>query len=269
MYTVGMSERLQKVLAARGVGPRRECELMIRDGRVTVNGQRVRKLPVLVDPAADDIRVDSRRIRAKQKVYYLLNKPKSVLCTASDPAGRTLAMDLLAGVTERVYPVGRLDADSQGLLVLTNDGEMTNRLTHPRYGAPKTYRAEIAGRISDESMQKLRKGVWLAEGRTEPIKIKRIHRGPNGSVLELTLREGRNRQVRRMLSRLGHPVRQLIRIRLGRLTLRGLGVGQFRPLTSAEIRHLKGIGERTNRVVADRPKRPAVRLGTKRRAATR
>ena len=240
-----MAERLQKVLAARGVAARRACEEMIRDGQVTVNGHCVRKLPVLVDPDHDDIRVNGRRITGERKVYYLLNKPKGVLCTAYDPAGRRRAIDLLPGVRERVYPVGRLDADSDGLLILTNDGELTNRLTHPRYGTAKTYRVEVDGRITAATVEKLKQGVWLSGGRTRRAGVKIIRRGSPRSVLEITLHEGRNRQVRRMLLRLGHRVRRLTRIRIGRLSLHGLGSGQHRPLAPDEIRSLNRLAKPT------------------------
>ena len=208
---------------------------------MTVNGQRVCELPVLVDPEHDVIRVDRRRIEASRKIYYLLHKPTGVLCTASDPAGRKRAIDLLRGVRERVYPVGRLDADSDGLLLMTNDGELANQLTHPRYGTPKTYRVEIEGTISATGVDKLRNGIWLDDGRTQPARIKIVHRGRVRSVIEITLREGRNRQVRRMLARLGHRVRKLTRVKIGRITLHGLGVGRFRPLTTAELDHLKRL----------------------------
>ena len=234
-----MRERLQKVLAAAGFGSRRACEEMILAGRVRVNGRPVRSLPVLVNPDADEISVDGRRIRAERKVYYLLNKPKGVFCTQRDPAGRTRAVDLLVGVRERVYPVGRLDADSQGLLLMTNDGDLAAVLTHPRYGVPKTYRARVGGRIGSEHIEHLRRGVWLSGGKTRPARVRLVYGSGTHSVLEITLHEGRNRQVRRMLAKLGHPVRELTRIRIGRLSLRGLGPGQFRPLRPDEVAALR------------------------------
>jgi len=216
---------------------------MILDGRVTVNGRRVDALPVLVDPERDEIRLDGKRIRLERKVYYLLNKPKGVVCTQRDPSGRRRATDLLVGVRERVFPVGRLDVDSTGLLLMTNDGQLAQHLTHPRYGVPKTYRAEVGGRIEPADVQRLQKGVWLSEGKTQPARVRIIHRGHRRSVLEITLREGRNRQVRRMLARLGHPVRRLMRIRIGRISIRGLGTGKFRPLRPEEIRYLKRLAQ--------------------------
>lgn len=232
-------ERLQKVMAEAGIASRRHCEQMIRDGLVKVNGEFVTEFPILVDPQCDRIIVSGRRLRFEPKVYFLLNKPKSVVCTNSDPQGRRRAIDLLVGVKERVYPVGRLDTDSKGLLILTNDGELANLLTHPRYGVVKTYVAEIDGRIEGESISKLKKGMYFAEGRATAEDVRILRRGPKRSLLEITLREGRNRQIRRMLLRLGHPVRQLTRVRIGRLTLRGLGTGKSRPLTHAEVKSLR------------------------------
>ncbi|HPD28641.1 MAG TPA: pseudouridine synthase [Phycisphaerae bacterium] len=232
-------ERLQKVLAAAGLASRRECEQIILDGRVSVNARKVHSLPVLVDPDVDKIAVDGRPLRAQRKVYFLLHKPKGVHCTNYDPDGRPRAVDLLGGVRERVFPVGRLDADTTGLLLMTNDGELAQRLTHPRHGIPKTYRAHVNGLITREQLDELRKGVWLAEGKTRVSEATVIHAARDQSVVEITLREGRNREVRRVLAKIGHAVRKLIRIRIGPLSLRGLGPGEFRPLTSSEVNLLK------------------------------
>ena len=211
----------------------------MREGHVQVNGTYVRKLPVLVDPAADDIRVDGRRFKKARLVYYLLHKPKGVLCTNSDPAGRMRAVDLLRGVRQRVYPVGRLDASSTGLLLMTNDGELADLLTHPRYGIEKTYQATVAGRISTATIEKLKKGVWLAESKTQPARVTILRRGRENSILEIKIREGRNRHIRRVLARLGHKVVRLKRTRIGRLGIRGLGPGSFRPLTNQEVQALR------------------------------
>ena len=236
-----VKERIQKILAAAGFGARRVCELLVQDGRVSVNGQTVRRLPVLVDPQSDRIAVDGKPIRIQRPVYYLLNKPRNVLCTHNDPAGRTRAVDLLVGVRERVFPVGRLDAESSGLLLLTNDGELAQRLTHPRYGIPKTYRVEIDGCPPPEELDRLRRGVWLSEGKTAPARIRVTHRERAGLILEITLREGRNREIRRMLAKIGYRVRSLTRIRMGKLSIRGLPVGAFRPLTRPEVECLRGL----------------------------
>ena len=228
-------------MANAGIGSRRQCEQMILDGAVAVNGVEVAKLPVLVDPQRDKIVVDGVRLRTERKVYYLLNKPARTICTNSDPQGRRRAVDLLADVKERVYCVGRLDADSRGLLILTNDGELANRLTHPRYGIVKTYMAEIDGVLSGEDVQRLKKGVGLEGGRAGAASLKVLRAGPKQSLLEISLREGQNRQIRRMLAKLGHKVRRLTRVRIGRLTLRGLGPGKYRKLTEPEVKSLSRL----------------------------
>ena len=214
-------ERLQKVMAEAGIASRRNCEEMIRDGLVKVNGHVVCDLPVLVDAAHDSIVVGGRKLRFERRVYYLLNKPKRVVCTNDDPEGRRRAIDLLTGVRERVYPVGRLDAESQGLLIMTNDGELANQLTHPRYGVVKTYEAEIASTITGEEVQQLKRGIRIDTGKAAAENVRIVKRGPRHSVLEIVLREGRNRQIRRMLASLGRPVRRLTRVRIGKLTLSG------------------------------------------------
>ena len=232
-------ERLQKILSAAGVASRRECEHVILDGRVRVNGKQVLSLPVLVDPAADRITLDGKPLVPERKSYYVLHKPKGVHCTNYDPDQRRRAVDLLAGVKERLFPVGRLDADSMGLLLMTNDGELAERVAHPRYGVPKTYRAHVGGRITKEDLAMLREGVWLAEGKTSVSQAHIIHAGRDRSVVEITLREGRNREVRRVLAKLSHPVRKLIRIQIGPISLRGLPVGEYRRLTATEVKALR------------------------------
>lgn len=231
-------ERIQKVLAAAGVCARRACELLVLDGRVKINGKIVHSLPQLVDPDKDDIAVDGKPIHTTKRAYYLLNKPRHVFCTHNDPAARKLAVDLMVGVRERLFPVGRLDADSIGLLIMTNDGELTQRLTHPRFGVPKTYRAEIVGCPSAQTLEKLRGGVWLAEGKTGRARISVVHQQRDKTVLEITLREGRNREIRRMLAKIGHKVRRLSRIRIGRISTWKLPLGAYRRLTPAEVKHL-------------------------------
>ncbi|MCG3137854.1 MAG: Ribosomal large subunit pseudouridine synthase B [Phycisphaerae bacterium] len=239
-------QRIQKVLAAAGYGSRRACEELVCEGRVKVNGQVVNQLPVLVNPQQDDIRVDGRRVRIERLVYYLLHKPRGVICTNADPQGRMRAIDLLTGVHERVYPVGRLDSDSTGLVLLTNDGALAERLTHPRYGVEKIYHVQIKGRLSAQDLERLKKGVWLADGRSGPVRVTIRHQNDRQSVLEVHIREGRNRQVRRMLLALGHEVRSLKRIKLGTLSLRGLGLGKFRPLTSTEVQALSRLSQQSS-----------------------
>jgi 23S rRNA pseudouridine2605 synthase len=231
-------QRLQKVLAAAGIDSRRKCEELILSGQVRVNRKVVDTLPAFVDPDTDVITVGGRKVRAAQKAYYLLNKPKGVICTNSDPRGRKKAIDLVR-TNERIFCVGRLDADTTGLIILTNDSELTNRLTHPRYEIAKTYTARIKGQIAGEQIEKLKKGIWLAEGKTGRASVKILKRRHNESSIEITIRQGLNRQIRRMLAKVGLPVKSLTRTRLGRLNIRGLGIGKFRTLTKAEVAYLK------------------------------
>jgi 23S rRNA pseudouridine2605 synthase len=253
-----MKERIQKTLANAGVASRRQIEQMIRQGRISVNGRIVTDLPVLIDPQEDLVAVDAQPVRlrgssgtgAGRRYYILLNKPKGVYCTNVAQGEQVRAIDLLPReFAARVYPVGRLDADSKGLLLLTNDGELTNQLTHPRYGVAKTYRAVVDGHVRGEAVQELERGVWLADTRTgQGFKTGRSHikvvkRSRDRSILEITIREGRNRQVRRMLARLGHKVRDLTRVRMGPLTLEGLKPGQSRLLGPREVAALKKLGQ--------------------------
>ncbi|OHB82932.1 MAG: hypothetical protein A2Z38_11165 [Planctomycetes bacterium RBG_19FT_COMBO_48_8] len=233
-------QRLQKVLAAAGIDSRRKCEELILSGEVRVNRKVVDTLPAFVDPEKDIITVYGKKIRPVQKVYFLLNKPKGVICTNSDPRGRKKAIDLVR-TSERIFCVGRLDADTTGLIILTNDSELTNRLTHPRYEITKTYVVRINGEIAGEQVEKLKKGVWLAEGKTGRASVKILKRRHNESSIEITIRQGLNRQVRRMLANVGLPVKSLTRTHFGKLTIQGIGVGKFRTLTKAEVAHLKKI----------------------------
>jgi len=232
-------QRLQKVLAAAGVDSRRKCEELILDGVVHVNRKVVDTLPAFVDPEKDVITVNGKKIRAVQKVYFLLNKPRGVICTNRDPRGRKKAIDLVR-TRERIFCVGRLDADTTGLIILTNDSELANRLTHPRYGLAKTYVVRVKGQITAEQIQKLKKGIWLAEAKTGAASVKVLKRGHKESLMEVTIRQGLNRQVRRMLARVGLSVRTLTRARIGKIDARGLGVGKFRTLTKSEVAYLKG-----------------------------
>jgi len=231
-------QRLQKVLAAAGIDSRRNCEELILSGEVRVNRKVVDTLPAFVDPEKDVITVYGKKIRTAQKVYFLLNKPKGIICTNSDPRGRKKAIDLIY-TNERIFCVGRLDADTTGLIILTNDSELTNRLTHPRYGIAKTYVVRIKGEVTGEQVIKLKKGVWLSEGKTGRASVKILKRRHNESSIEITIKQGLNRQVRRMLAKIGLPVKSLTRTRLGKLTVRGLGVGKSRTLTRPEVAYLK------------------------------
>ncbi len=233
-----MKERLQKVMASAGVASRRQCEELILEGAVQVNGRVMDELPAFVDPDVDVITVNGKRLREPQRVYLLLNKPKGVICTSHDPQGRPSAVDLVPA-RERVFCVGRLDADTTGLIVLTNDPELTNLLTHPKYKVPKTYVARVAGHVDGKAVESLRKGMWLAEGRTGRAAVKVLRSGRNDSLLEITIQQGLNRQVRRTLAKVGLPVRSLKRTRINGLKIEGLGVGRFRPLSKAEVAALK------------------------------
>jgi 23S rRNA pseudouridine2605 synthase len=233
-----VEERLQKVLAAAGVDSRRRCEELILSGAVKVNRKVVDELPAFVDPEKDIITVNGRKIRPAQKVYFLLNKPKGVICTNQDPQNRRKAIDLIR-TNERVFCVGRLDADTTGMIILTNDSELANRLTHPRYGLAKTYVVEIKGRITGEQVEKLKRGIWLAEGKTGRASVKVLKRGHKVSLIEVTIKQGLNRQVRRMLARIGMPVKSLKRTRIGKLDMKGLGLGKFRTLTKTEVAYLE------------------------------
>jgi 23S rRNA pseudouridine2605 synthase len=231
-------ERLQKVMASAGVASRRQCEELILEGAVQVNGRVVDELPAFVDPDVDVITVGGRRLREPQRVYFLLNKPKGIICTSSDPQGRPSAVDLVP-TRERVFCVGRLDADTTGLIILTNDPQLTNLLTHPKYKVPKTYVAKVAGRVDSKAVEKLRKGMWLAEGRTGQAAVKVLRSGRNDSLVEITIQQGLNRQVRRMLGKVGLPVQSLKRTRINGLKIEGLGVGRSRPLSKAEVAALR------------------------------
>jgi 23S rRNA pseudouridine2605 synthase len=227
-------ERLQKVLARSGFGSRRVCENLIANGQVTVNGE-VAVLGRRVDVETDQVAVDGVRVSVREGlVHYLLHKPVGVVTTASDPQGRPTVVDLVPA-EPRVFPVGRLDADSEGLLLLTNDGELTHRLTHPSFGVEKEYLAEVEGEPAPGDIRRLREGVVLEDGITAPARVTAI--APN--VLRLTVHEGRNRQVRRMCAAVGHPVQRLVRIRIGTVTDRSLRPGEWRALTAAELRSLE------------------------------
>jgi len=231
-------QRLQKVLAAAGVDSRRKCEELILSGIVRVNRRVVDTLPTFVDPEKDVIIVNGKKIHPERKVYFLLNKPKGVICTSRDPQGRKKAIDMVPA-QQRIFCVGRLDADTTGIIILTNDSELTNKLTHPRYRIPKTYVATVKGQISSEQAENLKKGIWLAQGKTARALVKILKRSHKQSLIEITIRQGLNRQIRRMLAKVALPVKSLKRTRIGKLTTRGLSVGRFRVLTKSEIEYLK------------------------------
>lgn len=244
-------ERLQKVLAHAGVASRRKCEKLILQGRVRVNGQVVTQLGTKVDPVQDAIEVDGQPIALEEKVYVLLHKPRGYLSDTRDFRGRSSALSLVPD-RERLYPVGRLDAESEGLLLLTNDGELANRLTHPRYEHQKEYLALVVGRPTEATLRRMRKGVERDGEILRADAVQRLERlgpqaqihdwqeAPRGMVwLGITLHVGKKRHIRRMCAALGYPVRRLIRVRIGPLELGDLLVGEWRYLTKREIRQLR------------------------------
>ena len=245
--------RLQKMLSAAGIASRRAAERLMQEGRVTVNGRAVTALGARADPACDAVRVDGRLVgRAPQRRYILVNKPRGVVTTRKDPQRRRTVLDLLPRVREYVYPVGRLDYDSEGLVLVTNDGGLAARLTHPRHGLERVYEALVEGVPSATSLRRLRDGVPLDGRRTVPAAVRLLGGHRTRSVdqarLEITLREGRNRQVRRMLAAVGHRVRRLRRIQFGPLRDRRLPAGRHRELSRGELAALRGavsaVGER-------------------------
>ena len=227
-------ERLQKALARAGLGSRRACEELIADERVTVNGV-VARLGDRVEPEHDDVAVDGVAVGVRPDlVHYVLNKPVGVVTTADDPQGRPTVLALVPA-EPRVHPVGRLDRDTEGLLLLTNDGTLTHRLTHPSFGVDKEYLAEVRGTPSRGALRRLREGVELDDGPTAPARVSSL----GDHLLRLTIHEGRNRQVRRMCEAVGHPVVRLVRTRIGPLTDRTLKPGEWRPLTGEEVHALR------------------------------
>lgn len=229
---------MQKVLAAAGLGSRRDCEELIVSGRVEVDGEIVTELGSKVDPSRQEIRVDGVALPRPRRVHYMLNKPEGVLCTNDDPSGRVLAVDLVRS-NERLFTVGRLDASSEGLILITNDGELANQLTHPRYGVEKRYLVRVVGSPNPVVLDKLRRGVRLAEGIARVSDIRVRKRTSKFTDMEMVLQEGRNREIRRILARVGHKVVRLKRIAIGPLKLGELPVGASRVLTRDEVRKLQ------------------------------
>lgn len=230
-------ERLQKVLARAGIASRRNVEEMIRRGRIKINGRKA-ELGDKVDPSKDKVEVDGSTVPLQEDlVYYLLNKPAGIVSTADDPEGRPTVVEMVETDT-RIWPVGRLDIETEGAILLTNDGELTLHLTHPRFGVPKTYVAEVQGSVAPRSARLLARGIELDDGPTAPAEVKVLERASGGSVVELVLKEGRNRQARRMLEAVDHPVRRLVRTAIGPLKLGRLKPGTYRKLGPDEVRRL-------------------------------
>jgi 23S rRNA pseudouridine2605 synthase len=285
-------DRLQKILSQAGVASRRASEQLMLEGRVTVNGTTVRELGSKADPTEDDVRVDGRRIRLPDRhLYLLLNKPRGYVTTRSDPEKRPTVVDLI-GTKEYVYPVGRLDYDSEGLLLLTNDGDLAARLTHPSHGVARVYEARVLGVPDEHDLTRLRRGIPIEGRRTEPSEVElltahaggRSHprtKGPgargadapraaakSGATLLITIREGRNRQVRKMLEAIGHPVDHLKRVAIGPIRDERLKVGRWRELTGAEVERLrKAVAVRTPRKphIESKAVRPERRVDKRRR----
>ena len=231
-------QRLQKVLAAAGVASRRECEQLVLEGRVEVDREVVTKLGTRVDPEKQKIRVDGTLLKTTRRVYYAVNKPDGVVSTSRDPSGRPRVIDMLPETFGRVFTVGRLDMASEGLILLTNDGELANQLTHPRYGVSKTYEVQIAGMAEPGLARDLERGVHIADGFVKADKAKIKRRYKKSTILEIILSEGKNREIRRLLARLGHKVQRLKRVAIGPLRLGELPQGHVRPLEQVEVKRL-------------------------------
>lgn len=243
-------ERLQKVLAQAGVASRRKCEEYITSGRVEVNDEKITTLGHKVDPKVDKIKVDGRAINQETKIYLLMNKPKGVITSVHDPKGRKVVTDFLKGVKQRVYPVGRLDYDTEGLLLLTNDGEFANLLTHPKHHVSKTYHATVKGVPHGDLLDKLKTGIELEDGMTAPAEVDYHDVNPetNESIISITIYEGRNRQIRRMFEAIKFPLSRLKRVRFAFLSLAGVPRGKFRSLTASEVNELKQYALRSHNV---------------------
>lgn len=234
-----MPERLQKIIAGAGIASRRMAETLILQGRISVNGVVVTELGTKADAGKDDIRVDGKLISTDvSKVYFMLNKPRGYVTTLKDPEGRSIVTELLHGVEERVFPVGRLDYDSEGLLLMTNDGDFAQKMQHPRYKIPRTYRVKIRGHLTRRELNEIEEGMELEDGFFKPDAVHIEKTNPKSSWIFVTIREGRNRVIRRFFDAAGHPVGRLIRISLGELRLGNLGEGEFRPLKKREIDQL-------------------------------
>lgn len=238
-----MEERLQKFLAEAGVASRRKAEELIVAGKIKVNGKTVTELGTKIDPRKDEITYLGKKISTKETkhIYIMLHKPEGYVTTAKEQFGRPAVLDLIKGVEERIFPVGRLDYDTSGLLLLTNDGDLTYKLTHPKHDVDKTYIARIYGTPTETDLQKFRRGVFVDGKRTKPAKIQILEKGERICTVEIIIHEGRNRQVRKMCEAIKHPVAQLKRVATGDLKLGDLPKGKFRHLTEKEVKYLKSL----------------------------
>jgi 23S rRNA pseudouridine2605 synthase len=274
-------ERLQKIIAHAGFASRREAETMIREGRVTVNGRVVTELGTKADPATDHVKVDGKLItRAETHRYILLYKPKEVMTTVEDPQGRRTVIDLIKGVRERIYPVGRLDFHSEGLILLTNDGDLAFKVSHPQHGSVKTYHVKVRGVPEERLIAKLERGITIDNKRTLPCEIRQMKTTGKGddagnSWYEVKLREGRTQQIRKMFQAVGHPVSKLRRVAIGPLSDPRLGPGDYRELTKTEVKMLATMKEpakpKVRRAATKKPaapaKKPAAKKTTRKAAA--
>jgi pseudouridine synthase len=235
-------ERIQKILAKAGIASRREAERMVLAGRVLVNGRVIDTLGVKADPLKDAVKVDGKLLTGfEPKMTLLLNKPRGYLATVKDPKGRPTVMDLLKPLKWRIYPIGRLDFDAEGLLLLTNDGALANRLAHPKFSIPRTYLVKVGGVPEGKDLARLKKGVMLEDGRARVVSCSLLRQKEKNSWVQVIVTEGRNRLVKRMFSAIGHPVLKLKRIRFGPIHLGNLPFGQFRYLTAEEIAKLRKL----------------------------
>lgn len=234
-----MIERLQKILARAGVAARRKCEEYITAGRVSVDGKVVRELGAKADASKNIVCCDGERVKAEPQLYFLMNKPRNVVCSNAPEGGRTRVIDLIPGVEQRLFTVGRLDVDSEGLIIVTNDGELANRLAHPRYETEKVYQVEIDGVLTPADIAKLRKGVHLAEGVVRFEQVSSKHVGRERSLVKVVIRQGLNREIRRAFAATGHRVRRLRRVAIGRISDADLRPGAYRKLSEKELAMLR------------------------------
>lgn len=240
-----MEERLQKVMAELGVASRRKCEELILQGKVKVNNEIVKELGVKVDKLKDIIEVEGKALNNQtNKIYLMLNKPAGYITSAKDQFNRPAVLDLISGVKERIFPIGRLDYDTEGLLILTNDGELTYKITHPSHNIDKTYRALVVGKIEQKDIDSFTQGIVIDGYKTSPAKLEVIEIKNNNSLVDITIHEGRNRQVRKMCESINHGVIMLKRISIGKLKLGNLMKGHWRYLNEEELKYLYSIGEK-------------------------
>lgn len=239
--------RLQKFLASAGLGSRRHCEEYITEGRVTVDGEPVTDLGVKVDPHRQVIQVDGERLKPQKKRYYLLNKPPGYVCTNHDPMGRPRAVDLVPQDDARLFTVGRLDENSRGLILITNDGELAHRMAHPRFSISRRYQVQVAGKPTPEILKQLREGIHFADGKFFVSRVHIVKTQGKSTILEIELHQGRNRELRRMLARVGHKVMSLERVTFGPLKLGSLGLGKSRTLRESEMVELRELADKSQR----------------------